>query len=100
MVTWKFAEAAAAAVALVKRAGWSRVYNFDFSGAPELAAGTITGATATFDAGVTAGAPSIAGGVVSVRLSGGEAGNDYGGEVEVTTGGGDTLSIACVLRVR
>jgi hypothetical protein len=85
-------------VSLLKLDDWSRLYQFDFADSfVEFKAPTpptITGTpTVTADPGITVGSPTVNGGVVTVRISGGTTGESYNASVAVVLSTGDELSI-------
>lgn len=86
---------------LLKRASWSRLYDWDFADFTEMEGGqTIDSATVTVDSvGITVGSPAVSGSIVQARVSGGEVGVDYTVTVTVETSGGDTLSVVGTIRV-
>ena len=61
---------------------------------------TITGTVITADAGITVAAPTEAGGVVTVRISGGTAGTTYTVACRITTSGGNIDERTKKIRVR
>ena len=81
-----------------KSPGETRALTFDFTN--ELASGdTVTSATATSDAGLTLGAPTVSTPNVNVRASGGSNGSDYLVTCRANTAAGDVLEIAVTVRV-
>ena len=92
-------------VAINKLDDWSRLYQFDFTDSfVEFSASTvptIVGTpTVTSDTGITVGAPAVSGGVVTVRISGGTAGDSYNVSVAVVLSTGDELSIPAIVNVQ
>ena len=78
-----------------------RTVTFDFSEKLDLANGeAITGSTVTVDPGITNSTVSIATPLVSFRISGGTAGQDYHVALQVTTSGSQTLKLVFTLEVR
>lgn len=61
---------------------------------------TISSATWTVPAGLTAGAQSVVGGVATIWLSGGTAGADYTLTCRIVTSGGRTLERSVKLLVK
>jgi hypothetical protein len=91
-------------VTVTKLDDWSRLYRFDFASSfVEFSAPTppmITGTpSVTADPGVTASFVSESAGVVTVRISGGTAGDSYGVAVAAVLSSGDELSIPVVVNV-
>lgn len=89
-------------VTLLKRAGWSRQYVFDFSAFAELQGAspqTLSGPSVPAVTGLTLGSPSVSGATVLVQVSGGTAGTTYAVTCSVTTSGGATLTITGNLEV-
>ena len=77
-------------------------YGLDWSDQLALVApaDTISSATWTVPAGLTAGAQFVVGGVATTWLSGGAAGTDYTLTCRIVTAGGRTLERSVKLLVR
>ena len=78
-----------------------RVQTFDFSDKMNVAGGeTIVGVVVTVPGGITSSAPSITGPLVSTRIGGGSAGQDYPVICEITTSLSQDLKLVMTLEVR
>lgn len=94
---------------LAKTPGESRVYLFDFSKAPEVAAGeTLSSPDVAGGSGLTFGTPAVtagtldgiaAGKAVQVRISGGTDDVTYSFSVSAQTSGGSTLELPARMAV-
>lgn len=79
----------------VRTATWNFADKMDVAGGE-----TISTVTITPPGGITASAPSISGPLVSARISGGSAGQDYDIPCQITTSGSQTLKLVFTLEVR
>jgi hypothetical protein len=78
-----------------------RTITFDFSEKMDVAGGeTISTVAISVPGGITSSAPSTAGPLISTRIGGGTAGQDYDISCEVTTSGTQTLRLVFTLEVR
>ena len=78
-----------------------RTVTFDFSDKMDLANGeTISGTVMSVPGGITSSVPSVLGPLVSTRIAGGSAGQDYPIACTVTTSGSQTLKLVFTLQVR
>jgi hypothetical protein len=79
----------------------NRVETFDFSEKMDVAGGeTISTVTMTVPGGITTSAPSVSGPLVSSRIAGGTAGQDYPVICQITTSTGQILKLVFSLEVR
>jgi hypothetical protein len=78
-----------------------RTVTFDFSEKMAVAAGeTLSTVTITVPGGITSSSPTTSGPLVSTRIGGGTAGEDYDIVCEVITSQSQTLRLVFTLEVR
>ena len=78
-----------------------RVVTFDFAEKMDIAGGeTISTMTMSVPGGITSSSPSLSGALVSTRIAGGTAGQDYPIICTVTTSATQTLKLVFTLEVR